>query len=95
MQSAMRTTFLFAIPTFFSGCARLLDLGSVYDLYNVSQDESVADARALYSDFRMVGQDLQKAMERFSTANHDELTPQQLWLALQQNDVEVGHGTQR
>ena len=91
----MKTTFFFAIPTFFSGCARLLDLGGVYDFYNESQDESVADARALYSDFRMVGQDLQQAMELFGRAHHGELIPQQLLPALQQKDVEVGHGAQR
>lgn len=91
----MRTMFFFAIPTFFSGCARLLDLGGVYDLYNESQDESVADARALYSDFRMVGQDLQQATELFGTAHHGELIPQRLLPALQQRDAEVGHGAQR
>ncbi len=89
----MRTTFLFAIPNFFSGCARLLDLGGVYDLYNESQDGDVADARALYSDFRMVGEDLQQAMEVFRTAHNDgELRPQQIGFAFQQDDGAVEHG---
>ncbi len=81
----MRTTFLFAIPTLFSGCARLLDMGGVYDIYNESGDESEADACAVYSDWRMVGQDIQKAMESFHAENHGKLTPQQFGSAFQKN----------
>ena len=61
----MKTYFLFAMPSFLSGVARVLDLGCQFDNYNASQTEEEADALALYSDFRLVGQDLQKAMESF------------------------------
>ena len=61
----METTFLFASPSFLSGVARVLDLWCQLDNYNESKTVEEADAIALYSDFRMVGQDLQEAMELF------------------------------
>ena len=88
----MKTMFLFAIPNFISGCARVLDIGGVYDIYNESRDGNATDARAVYSDFRMVGQELQWAMEIYRTAHHDELTPQNLSAALQQENAAVRHG---
>ena len=61
----MQTTFLFASPSLLSGVARLLDLGARFDSYNGSETSEAADAAALYSDFRMVGQDLQEVMKSF------------------------------
>ena len=58
----MRTDYLFATPSFLTGVARLLDLAGRFDVYNDSDDEALADARAMYSDWRMVGQDLAGAM---------------------------------
>ena len=58
----MRTDYLFATPSFLSGVARLLDLSGRFGAYNDSDDEALADARAIYSDWRMVGQDLAGAM---------------------------------
>ena len=58
----MRTDHLFATPSFLSGVARLLDLSGRFDVYNDSVDPSIADARAIYSDWCMVGQDLAGAM---------------------------------
>lgn len=86
--------FLIAIPNFISGCARVFDIGGVYDIYNESRDGNAADARAVYSDFRMVGQDLQWAMETFRTAHHEKLTPQNLSVAFQQEDAAVRHGAE-
>ena len=88
----MRTTFLLAIPNFISGFARVLDLGCVYDSYNKSRNGNEADDRALYSDFRMVGQDLQQAMKIFNSAPFEESPGQQLALAFQQKDAAVGYG---
>ncbi len=83
-RNEMRTTFLFVIPTFFSGFARLIDMGGVYDLYTQSRNGDEADARALYSDFRMVGQDLQQSMNLFHAAHQD----------LQRKHVTVRHVTE-
>lgn len=56
------TDFLFARPSFLAGVARLLDLDAQIDVYNQSPTTSEADARAIYSDWRMVGEDLHTAI---------------------------------
>ena len=60
----MRTDYLFAMPSVWSGAARLLDLFGVFDTYNDSASDDLADARALYSDWHIVGQELADAMMR-------------------------------
>ena len=52
------TDFLFARPSFLSGAARALDLFGLLDSYNESKNGKEADAKALYSDWAMVGQDV-------------------------------------
>lgn len=58
----MKTDYLFARPSFLSGMARLGNLFGGFDDYNSSPSGSLADARAIYSDWRMVGEDLARAM---------------------------------
>ena len=75
----MDTTFLFATPSLWSGMARMLDIYGQFDSCNTSETEEEADAKALYSDFRMIGQDLKRAMESLSTGmgapvDHRQLT---------------------
>lgn len=77
----MQTTFLFASPSLLSGVARLLDLGARFDSYNGSETSEAADAAALYSDFRMVGQDLQEVMESFVMDTDPSANPKQFELA--------------
>jgi hypothetical protein len=60
-----RTDFLFAMPSLVSGAARLVDLGAVYDSYNHSPSPEEADARAMYADWALVGQDLRDAVDVF------------------------------
>lgn len=62
----VRSDFLFAKPSFFSGAARVLDLYGIYDAYNCSSTEREADYKALLSDWHMVGQDIVTAMMQFS-----------------------------
>ena len=61
----MRTDFLFAMPTWLSGAARTLDLAGQFDDYNESATEQAADARALFGDWRVVGESLVDAMKAF------------------------------
>ena len=58
----MRTDYLFAAPSFSSGVARLLDLFGGFDDYNDDPSAAAADARAMYSDWRVTGEDLAGAM---------------------------------
>ena len=59
---SMRTDFLFVSPSPWLGFARLLDIAGTFDRYNVSRTPEEADARAMYSDWRMVGEDLADAI---------------------------------
>ena len=59
----MRTDFLFAQPTFLTGIGRLVDLFEVFDDYNHSRTEAEADARGLYADFRITGEDIVRALQ--------------------------------
>ncbi len=79
--NAMDTTFLFASPSLFSGMARMLDIYGQFDSYNVSETEETADAKALYSDFRMIGQDLKQAIESLSTDKDAQVDHRQLTFA--------------
>ena len=53
------TDYLFAIPSFLGGIARVLDLGGTLNVINESVTPEEADAKALRSDFMAVGRDLQ------------------------------------
>lgn len=60
----MSTDFLFTKPTFRSGVASLANIGGTI-LYNSSSSPSEADEMALTSDWTMVGQDLQEALNQY------------------------------
>ena len=57
------TSSLFAHPSFFSGAARVLDLGGTFDAYNASPSPDEADVHALSSDWYAVGRDMQIAID--------------------------------
>ena len=56
------TQFSFAMPSFFSGAARILDFAGVFDSYDTSPSAKETDARAIYADWRAVGEDLWTVM---------------------------------
>ena len=62
----MGSDFLFAMPSMLSGAARSLDLGATFDNYNESPTGHIADARALFADWHLIGEDLVEAMEQFA-----------------------------
>ena len=59
-----KSTFLFADPSFIYGVAHLLDFEGTFVSYNQSRTPIEADAKALYADWRTVGEDLLAAMNR-------------------------------
>lgn len=61
----MRTDFLFAPPSFLSGMASILDLSGSLDWYNYSTTGDEADWKAIYSDYRMIGQDIEDAVREY------------------------------
>ena len=54
------------MPSWVSGVARTLDLGAQFDSYNESPTGKIADAKALFSDWRIVGETLASAMRDFA-----------------------------
>ena len=75
------TTFLFATPSFLSGIARMLDIYGQFDSYNTGETTEMTDAKAIYSDFRIVGQDLSQAIESLSDDKDDPIDRRQLFSA--------------
>jgi len=57
--------FLVAQPHWTYGVARLFDWVGCFDAYNHCRNVQEADAGALYSDWRIVGQDIMNAMQRY------------------------------
>lgn len=71
----MGNYYLFARPSFFSGMARVLDLGGTLNEYNYSSDTGQADYYALHSDWKAVGADLltaAKKLKKESTFSTDD-----------------------
>jgi len=62
MMKRVQTDFLFAQPSFASGAARLVDIWGQFDEYNSSPSGAEADAKALASDWIIVGQDIFDAL---------------------------------
>jgi hypothetical protein len=56
---------LYAVPSFWEGIARLIDVGGMLNEYNYSKSEWEADYRALQSDWGLVGEDLWGALDQF------------------------------
>ncbi len=60
----MGSFFLFAMPSFLGGVARLLDLGGTFNSYNEGVSPEEADTVATYVDWLTVGNDIQFAISR-------------------------------
>jgi len=57
--------FLFAQPSLIEGIARLIDFGNTLEEYNSSPSPDMADALAIASDWKVVGDDLRQAMSNY------------------------------
>ena len=57
------STYYFALPSFWTGIARLFDFGGTFTRYNDGDPPEVADAIALWNDWHAVGRDLLNASE--------------------------------
>jgi len=58
------TNYLFARGGFRSGMGRVLDLGGTFDSFDDGLNAQVADALALYADWKTVGGDLAAGLDR-------------------------------
>lgn len=59
-----KSTFLFADPSLLNGTAYMLDFYGTYNAYNRSRTPLEADTRALYTDWRSVGEALVQAINQ-------------------------------
>jgi hypothetical protein len=66
--TAFRSSFLSADSNFWVGFSRLLDVFGTANIYNESASQQDADYRALFSDWYMVGRDLQRAAQEFEAS---------------------------
>ncbi len=65
----MGSDYLFAMPSLWSGMARVMDLSGSSDSYNRSSDGKSADAKAIEIDWQLVGQDMYVAIEDFEESD--------------------------
>jgi hypothetical protein len=61
----MGTDFLFAMPSFWSGAARVVDISGSLDMYNASRSGREADALAARLDWIVVGKDIETAIDSY------------------------------
>ena len=70
----MRPDALFAMPSWLAGAARSLDVAGQFDEYNDSLSGQEADARALFSDWRTVGESIVDAVIGFRRESQAQAT---------------------
>jgi len=78
-RQRMKTGFLFPTPSFLAGVGSVLDIFGRPGPFNYSRSGVEADCKALYSDYRMIGQDIEDAILVF-VAEHPEAFPEQAQL---------------
>lgn len=71
MDDSVRSTFLFALPTWQEGVGRLVDFADALTEYNSTKEPENADARATAQDWLAVGDELRTAMWRQGLGNRD------------------------
>lgn len=60
------TYYLFGKPSFITnGIGRIFDFTGSINIYNKSETENEADAKALYLDWYSVGQDLKIGLDKY------------------------------
>jgi hypothetical protein len=59
--------YWFKRPSFFEGMGRVLDLGATMQAYKNEPNELEADAKAIASDWEMVGEDLRTVIADYGT----------------------------
>ena len=68
-----RTDFLLPKNNFLVGLGSVLNIAGAYFNYNYSKSEKDADYKAMYSDWKNVGEDFKVSKEKFEKDNKDKL----------------------
>jgi hypothetical protein len=72
-MNRLQTDFLVPRMTWLTGAGTVFNLAGRFYCYNTSETEEEADARAVFSDWSMVGEDLRGAMRGFSRKDTRQL----------------------
>ncbi len=67
MGKRYATDFLFPRSSWLTGAGSIWNLSGLYYIYNESSSPEEADRKALASDWGMVGQDMQAALEKMKS----------------------------
>lgn len=65
------TDFLFSTSTFLSGAGTIFNIAGNYYEFNSSESEPEADERALNTDWHIVGQDIEDAINQYEKETKD------------------------
>ena len=57
--------YLFARPSFSEGMGRVFDMAGSYNVYNTSLTPEEADAKAIMSDWLMIGNDIRNSIYEY------------------------------
>ena len=61
------SSYLFAAQSALSGAARTLDVGGLFDFYNISRTGQIADRRGLTADWKAVSSYLKGSIEELKS----------------------------
>lgn len=73
-RAKYRTDFLLPKNNFIIGLGSVLNIRGSYFEYNYSKSEKEADLKALYSDWKNIGDDFKEAENNFRSMNADKLS---------------------
>jgi hypothetical protein len=77
----VKTDFLVSAGSFIIGAGTIMNLGGSYFHYNISPTGEEADMRAIYGDWRVIGQEMEKVAATESK-RQDPTEESQMTLAL-------------
>lgn len=72
-KAKYRTDFLLPKNNFLVGLGSVLNIAGAYFTYNNSKSEKEADSKALYSDWKKIGNDFRLSKRKFEKENKGKL----------------------
>jgi hypothetical protein len=72
-MGCLKTDFLFSKMSLLTGAASAFNLAGNFYRFNHSATEAEADAKAIFSDWSMVGEDLRTAFKEFEVERKKQL----------------------
>lgn len=72
-KSLSRTDYLLPKSNFLTGFGTVINIFGNYFSYNYSESDEAADAKAIYSDWSVVGKDIEKSKNRFRKKSIEDL----------------------